>query len=263
MAPLVQEVLRLLHALRGHGLYLARRHDALAKEVTDHEVALVAQDGRGPCDAKQHKDVEAAVVREESRCKQQRVTRKKREEHDARLDKDDEKHKAVRHDRSGGDGACDGRAGVLQQLDDEVHESHARKSLPLAAPTRARARDVAGPQSLLTTTPLAASRFGASSKCARWERAPARGSLWLLPSGPDQVRNSTSPEPIEHTHGLILYPHGAARACVAGREHQMPTSSGRHLASAATAPRRYATLGATKYRRRQNERPRHRHGRRA
>ena len=84
-----------------------------------------------------------------------------------------------------------------------------------------------------------------------------------LPSGPDQVRNSTSPEPIEHTHGLILYLPGEPPAGARPREHQKPTSPGRHLASAATAPRRYATLGATKYRRRQNERPRHRHGRRA
>ena len=36
-------------------------------------------------------------------------------------------------------------------------------------------------------------------QCIRWERAPARGSLWLLPPGPDQVRNSASPEPIECT----------------------------------------------------------------
>ena len=111
--------------------------------------------------------------------------------------------------------------------------------------------------------PLPQRGLGRRTQCARWERAPARGSLWLLPSGPDQVRNSTSPEPIEHTHELILYLPGKPPAGARPREHQKPTSPGRHLASAATAPRRYATLGATKYRRRQNERPRHRHGRRA
>ena len=31
----------------------------------------------------------------------------------------------------------------------------------------------------------------------RWIRVPGRGSLWLLPPGPDQVRNISSPEPIE------------------------------------------------------------------
>lgn len=35
--------------------------------------------------------------------------------------------------------------------------------------------------------------------CSRWIRVPVRGSLWLLPPGPDQVRNISSPEPIERT----------------------------------------------------------------
>ena len=35
------------------------------------------------------------------------------------------------------------------------------------------------------------------AKCARWEQVPARGPLWLLPPGPDQVRGVASPEPIE------------------------------------------------------------------
>lgn len=42
-------------------------------------------------------------------------------------------------------------------------------------------------------------------QCIRWERAPARGSLWLLPPGPDQVRNSASPEPIECTSREEVY----------------------------------------------------------
>ena len=33
--------------------------------------------------------------------------------------------------------------------------------------------------------------------CARWIRMPVRGSLWLLPPGPDQIRNISSSEPIE------------------------------------------------------------------
>ena len=39
---------------------------------------------------------------------------------------------------------------------------------------------------------------------ARWERTPARGPLWLLPSGPDQVRGVTSPAPAERANRLIL-----------------------------------------------------------
>ena len=39
-----------------------------------------------------------------------------------------------------------------------------------------------------------------AQKCApwaRWIRVPVRDPLWLLPSGPDQVRSMSSPEPIE------------------------------------------------------------------
>ena len=39
---------------------------------------------------------------------------------------------------------------------------------------------------------------------ARWERTPARGPLWLLPSGPDQVRGVTPPAPVERANRLIL-----------------------------------------------------------
>ena len=39
--------------------------------------------------------------------------------------------------------------------------------------------------------------------CARWIRVPGRGSLWLLPPGPDQVRNISSPEPIERARRLV------------------------------------------------------------
>lgn len=47
-----------------------------------------------------------------------------------------------------------------------------------------------------------------NAPCAQWERVPGRGSLWLLPSGPDQIRNISSPEPIERARraGDIL-PH--------------------------------------------------------
>lgn len=50
-------------------------------------------------------------------------------------------------------------------------------------------------------------RFGKTaqkeSPCARWIRMPDRGSLWLLPSGPDQIRNMSSSEPIERARRSI------------------------------------------------------------
>lgn len=42
-----------------------------------------------------------------------------------------------------------------------------------------------------------------SAQRARWIRVPGRGSLWLLPPGPDQVRNISSPEPIERAGRLV------------------------------------------------------------
>ena len=38
---------------------------------------------------------------------------------------------------------------------------------------------------------------------ARWIRMPDRGSLWLLPSGPDQIRNMSSSEPIERARRSV------------------------------------------------------------
>ena len=67
----------------------------MAKEMTDHKVALIAQDGSRPCDGQQSHDVKAAVVGKEARGEQQRVAGKEREEHHARLDKDNQEHTAV------------------------------------------------------------------------------------------------------------------------------------------------------------------------
>lgn len=37
----------------------------------------------------------------------------------------------------------------------------------------------------------------AAPKSSPLSRVPARGPLWLLPPGPDQVRDVTSPDPVE------------------------------------------------------------------
>ena len=71
VTPLIQEVLGLFNALGRHGLDLARSDDLFAKEVTDHKVALITQDGSRPCDGQQGHDVKATVVGKEARSKQQ------------------------------------------------------------------------------------------------------------------------------------------------------------------------------------------------
>ena len=48
-----------------------------------------------------------------------------------------------------------------------------------------------------------ASGVAAAKKRARWDRVPARGPLWLLPPGPDQVRGVASPEPAERARGTL------------------------------------------------------------
>ena len=61
--------------MASHGLDLARSHNPRPKEVPNHEVALVAQDGSDPSHAEKRKDVEPAALRKEPGRKQQRVTR--------------------------------------------------------------------------------------------------------------------------------------------------------------------------------------------
>ena len=128
MAPLVEKGLALGHALGRHGLDLARRDDLGAEEVPDHEVALVADDRGRPGDAEQEEDVEPAALREEPRGKEQGVSGEEREEHDARLDEDDEEDAAVGGKRTGCDPAGDGRARISEQVDDEVYEAHVHQS---------------------------------------------------------------------------------------------------------------------------------------
>ena len=56
--------------------------------------------------------------------------------------------------------------------------------------------------------------------CARWIRMPDRGSLWLLPSGPDQIRNMSSSEPIERARRSV-YLTCSRPAGQVGRTHRM------------------------------------------
>ena len=54
-----------------------------------------------------------------------------------------------------------------------------------------------------TSPPAGPCRGTKKRPCARWIRMPDRGSLWLLPSGPDQIRNMSSSEPIERARRSI------------------------------------------------------------
>lgn len=56
--------------------------------------------------------------------------------------------------------------------------------------------------------------------CARWIRMPDRGSLWLLPSGPDQIRNMSSSEPIERARRSVYLTRSRPTGQV-GRTHRM------------------------------------------
>ena len=131
VAPLLEKLLALLDALGRHDLDLARLDDLAAEEVANHEVALVAQDGRTPRRGQQRHDVEATALSEEARGKQQRVAGQEREEHHAGLDEDDEEDASIGHERAGGNPAGDSHARVVQQLDDEVDEAHV-PSVPAA-----------------------------------------------------------------------------------------------------------------------------------
>ena len=73
--------------------------------------------------------------------------------------------------------------------------------------------------------------------CARWIRMPDRGSLWLLPSGPDQIRNMSSSEPIERARRSIYI------TCSRPAEQDVPRSKGKpHECTAAKRRgRKYAT----------------------
>ena len=64
--------------------------------------------------------------------------------------------------------------------------------------------------------------------CARWIRMPDRGSLWLLPSGPDQIRNMSSSEPIERARRSVYLTRS--------RPPRQPASNGNSLSCGGIVP---------------------------
>ncbi len=67
---------------------------------------------------------------------------------------------------------------------------------------------------------LAGSRGTKKRLRTRWIRMPDRGSLWLLPSGPDQIRNISSSEPIERARRSVYLTCSRPPRQV-GRTHRM------------------------------------------
>ena len=67
---------------------------------------------------------------------------------------------------------------------------------------------------------LASSRGTKKRLRTRWIRMPDRGSLWLLPSGPDQIRNMSSSEPIERARRSVYLTRSRPTGQV-GRTHRM------------------------------------------
>ena len=71
-----------------------------------------------------------------------------------------------------------------------------------------------------TSSPAGPCRGTKKRPCARWIRMPDRGSLWLLPSGPDQIRNMSSSEPIERARRSVYLTCSRPPRQV-GRTHRM------------------------------------------
>ena len=118
VTPLVEEGLALLDALRGHGLDLAGRDDALAEEVADEEVRLIADDRGGPHHEQEVDDVERArgLMGEDAGGEEQGVAGEEGHEDHAGLDEDDQEDEAVGVKRAHGDPARDGGARVFEQF---------------------------------------------------------------------------------------------------------------------------------------------------
>ena len=76
----------------------------------------------------------------------------------------------------------------------------------------------------------------------RWIRMPDRGSLWLLPSGPDQIRNMSSSEPIERARRSV-YLTCSRPAGQVGRTHRMDSPHSSISLAAPTVQDRAARCG--------------------
>ena len=128
------------------------------------------------------------------------------------------------------------------QLSDKCDPSGGFGRLPASAGRALGSRAIPQAKPRTSETPsalpaLAGSRGTKKRPCARWIRMPDRGSLWLLPSGPDQIRNMSSSEPIERARRSIYI------TCSRPAEQDAPRLKGKpHECTAAKRRgRKYAT----------------------
>ena len=89
---------------------------------------------------------------------------------------------------------------------------------------------------------LAGSRGTKKRLRTRWIRMPDRGSLWLLPSGPDQIRNMPSSEPIERARRSVYLTCSRPSRQV-GRTHRMDSPHSSISLAAPTVQDRAARCG--------------------
>ena len=125
-AKALEEVVEFGHALGSERLHLTRIDDALAEEAGNPVVRRIAENSRHVEHDERHPDVEPAAICREHACgEEQRIARKEREEHDARLDEDDEEQGRVHpHGTERDDPAGDCAARILQQIDEEIDNPH-------------------------------------------------------------------------------------------------------------------------------------------
>ncbi len=111
------------------------------------------------------------------------------------------------------------------KLSDKCDPSGSFGRLPASAGRALGSRAIPQAKPRTSETPsalpaLAGSRGTKKRLRTRWIRMPDRGSLWLLPSGPDQIRNISSSEPIERARRSVYLTRSRPPRQV-GRTHRM------------------------------------------
>ena len=121
-----EEVVELGHALGRERLDFAGIDDARAEEAGNPVVRRVAQNGGHVEHDKRGPNIQAATVGgKHARREQERVTRQKREEHQARFDEHDKEQRRIHPHRTKRDNpARNGSARVGKQVQEELNDVH-------------------------------------------------------------------------------------------------------------------------------------------
>ena len=121
-----KKVIELGHALGRERLDFARIDNARAEEAGNPVVRCVAQNGGHVEHDKRGPNIQAATVGgKHARREQERVTRQKREEHQARFDEHDKEQRRIHPHRTKRDNpARNGSARVGKQVQEELNDVH-------------------------------------------------------------------------------------------------------------------------------------------